>query len=125
VSVESRGITSLIGIEALPLLPMDVDEGTTSEGKLGEGVDTTGRLTPSTNNGIDLEIAVLLSLFRLSSTFHSDEITSLIGDPSASPDNLLLLHWYCTSRYFLVPGHGSSKSSLDATIAQFVLPLHL
>ena len=92
VSAESRGITSLIGTEALPLLPLDVDEGTTTEGKLGEGDDTTVRLTPSTNNGIDLEIAVLLSLFRLSSTLHSGVITSLIGDASAPDDNLLLPH---------------------------------
>lgn len=40
----------------------------------------------------------------------------------ADPDDK---HWYCTSRYLRVPGHGSVNRSLDAVTEQRSLLLHL
>ena len=34
-------------------------------------------------------------------------------------------HWYCTSRYLRVPGHGSVNRSLDAVTEHRSLLLHL
>lgn len=81
-SVESRGITSLIGIELVrPLLELD------GGGVAGASVV---RALPASNNC--LLIAVVLSRLRLSSTGHA-VITSLSGTGFDVPvENLLSVH---------------------------------
>lgn len=35
------------------------------------------------------------------------------------------IQWYCASRYFIVPGHGSENKLVFACMLQFLFSLHL